>query len=354
MLFLIAGLTRFRMRLEEFDFDLPPSLIAQYPTPRRGDSRLMVVERTTGAIEHRAFQRITDYLHPGDLLVMNDTRVLPARLIGEIHTGKKHEVLLIPPKDRKTREWEALIKNSRRVRAGTRIDFGEGFYAEVREVRNGRVKIYFPGKGGILAPLQKLGHIPLPPYIRRPDEPLDRDRYQTVFAKRDGSIASPTAGLHFTQALLETVRSQGVKTAWITLHVGIGTFAPVRVARVENHDMEAEWVDVPQEVAHHIEETKRKGGRVIAVGTTTTRALESAVDPEGRIQPGKFFTHLYIHPSYRFRTIDCLITNFHLPRSTLILLVSAFAGKDLILRAYREAIEKGYRFYSYGDAMVIL
>jgi len=342
------------MRLEEFNFDLPSSLIAQYPSPQRGESRLMVLERTKGAIEHRSFQDITGYLRPGDLLVMNNTRVLPARLIGRIGKGRKCEVLLIPSREAPHGEWEALIKNSRKMKPGTRIEFGENFFGEVGEIRKGRVEIRFPADGKILDLLREFGHIPLPPYIRRPDEPLDRDRYQTIFAEKEGSIASPTAGLHFTQALLESIRSLGVKIALITLHVGIGTFAPVRSTQVEDHDMEAEWIDIPVEAANQLDETKRRGGRVIAVGTTTTRALESAAGPGGRIKPGRYLTHLYIYPSYRFRAIDCLITNFHLPKSTLIMLVSAFAGREFVLQAYRKAIEERYRFYSYGDAMLIL
>ncbi len=314
----------------------------------------MVLERATGAVEHRSFQNLAEYLHPGDLLVMNNTRVLPARLIGKMGADKKCEILLMPSQEEPHEEWEALIKNSRKMKPGTRIEFGENFYGEVGEIRKGRVKIRFPADGKIPDLLRKFGHIPLPPYIRRPDEPLDRDRYQTIFAEKDGSIASPTAGLHFTHALLDSIRSRGVKTAFVTLHVGVGTFAPVRSTQVEDHDMEAEWIDISAEAANQLDETKRRGGRVIAVGTTTTRALESASDPGGRIKPGRYLTHLFIYPSYRFRAIDCLITNFHLPKSTLIMLVSAFAGRDFILRAYQKAIEEKYRFYSYGDAMLIL
>jgi S-adenosylmethionine:tRNA ribosyltransferase-isomerase len=344
------------MRLEEFDFDLPPSLIAQYPTPQRGDSRLMVLDRTTGTLEHRSFQNIIEYLHPGDLLVMNNTRVLPARLIGKMDPDKMCEVLLIPSQEAPDGEWEALVKNAKKLKLkpGTRIEFGENFYGEVGEVRNGRVKIRFPADGKILGRLREFGHIPLPPYIRRSDEALDRDRYQTVFADPEGSIASPTAGLHFTHGLLKSIRTRGVNTALITLHVGMGTFTPVRSSQIEDHDMEAEWIDIPTEVANQMEETKGRKGRVIAVGTTTTRALESAADPQGRIKSGRYLTRLYIYPSYRFRVLDGLITNFHLPKSTLIMLVSAFAGKELILQAYRKAVENKYRFYSYGDAMVIL
>ena len=308
----------------------------------------------SGTIGHKSFRNITEHLRPGDLLVMNNTRVLPARIIGKMGGGKKCEVLLIPSQEATNGEWEALIKNSRKLKPGARIEFGGGLYGEVAEVRNGRAKIHFPTDGKILDHLREFGRIPLPPYIRRPDEPLDRERYQTIFAEKEGSIASPTAGLHFTHPLIESIRSQGVGTALITLHVGIGTFAPVRSTQVEDHDMEGEWIDIPAEVTNQIDETKRRGGRVIAVGTTTTRALESAADPGGRIKSGRVLTHLYIYPSYRFRAIDGLITNFHLPKSTLIMLVSAFAGREFILRAYKKAIEMEYRFYSYGDAMLIL
>ena len=342
------------MRIEEFDFTLPPSLIAQYPSAQRGDSRLMVLHRCRGEIEHRAFQDIGEYLQPGDLLVMNNSRVLPARLIGKRETGGTCEVLLIPSHHGMRDECDILIKRSRKVKSGTRIHFGAGLEGEVQEVKNGKGRIRLTANGDLLDRLQEIGHIPLPPYIRRQDEPLDRERYQTVVAEKDGSIAAPTAGLHFTHGLLQRMRTQGVETALITLHVGIGTFAPVRVWNVEKHSMEPEWVDISEDVAHHIADTKQKGRRVIAVGTTTTRALESASDSEGRIQPGQRIAGLFIYPSYRFRVVDGLITNFHLPRSTLIMLVSAFAGREFVMRAYHEAIERKYRFYSYGDAMLIL
>jgi S-adenosylmethionine:tRNA ribosyltransferase-isomerase len=342
------------MKLDEFDFALPPSLIAQYPSPQRGDSRMMVLHRRWGEIEHRAFGDLRDYLRPGDLLVMNNTRVLPARLIGTKDTGGRCELLLIPSLNRTDGEWEVLLRDSRKVKPGTRIQFAEGFYGEVQEVRNTRARMRFFGRAEVIETLQKIGHIPLPPYIRRPDEPLDRERYQSVFAEKDGSIAAPTAGLHFTRSFLESIKGQGVNTAFITLHVGVGTFAPIRGKDVEDHRMEGEWIEITEETGQIIQETKRGGGRVIAVGTTTIRALESVTDVEGRIRKGSQVTHLFIHPPYRFRAIDALITNFHLPKSTLILLVSAFAGKDFLFKAYRAAIEKGYRFYSYGDAMLIL
>jgi len=342
------------MRVEEFDYTLPLSLIAQYPTPQRGDSRLMVLHRGRGTIEHRDFRDILDYLQPGDLLVVNNTRVLPARLIGKKETGGKCEFLLIPSWNGAKGVWEVLIKGARKMKRGARIQFEEGLYGEVKEVGNGKGKICFSGQDEVMEILRKIGHIPLPPYIKREDEQLDKDRYQTIFAERDGSIAAPTAGLHFTQSLLQSLRDQGVIITSITLHIGIGTFAPVKVKNVEDHTMGTEWIEISEETVREIEETKQRGGRVIAAGTTTTKALESFSDKEGRVKPGKSSSSLFIYPPYSFRIIDGLITNFHLPKSTLIMLVSAFAGKDLLMKAYRAAIERKYRFYSYGDAMLIL
>jgi len=342
------------MRIEEFDYTLPLSLIAQYPSPQRGDSRLMVLHRALGTIEHRDFRDILDYFHPGDLLVMNNTRVLPVRLIGKKESGGKSEILLIPSWNGTKGVWDVLIKGARKIKAGARIQFGNGLYGEVKEVKDGKGKICFSSQGEVMEILQKIGHIPLPPYIKREDEPLDKDRYQTIFAERDGSIAAPTAGLHFTLSLLQSLRDQGVNTTLITLHIGIGTFAPVKIKNIEDHTMGTEWIEISKETVREIEETKQRGGRVIAVGTTTTKALESFSDKEGRVKPGKSCSSLFIYPPYRFRVIDGLITNFHLPKSTLIMLTSAFAGKDLLMKAYREAIDKKYRFYSYGDAMLIL
>ena len=342
------------MRIEEFDYTLPPSLIAQYPSPQRGESRLMILHRRHGLIEHRAFQDLFNYLNPGDLLMMNNTRVLPARLIGKKETGGKVEVLLIPRKNGATEEWEALIKGSGRVRTGMRIQFSQELYGEVKEVKNGKGRIRLSSRGEVTDILQTTGHVPLPPYIKREDEPLDRERYQTVFAERDGSIAAPTASLHFTQDMLKLLRDQGVRVAWITLHIGLGTFTPIKVRTVEDHEMEAEWVEISKQTAHEIDQTKERGGKVISVGTTTTRALESFSNGNGGVKPGEGMTSLFIYPPYHFRVIDGLITNFHLPKSTLILLVSAFSGKDLLMNAYQEAIDRKYRFYSYGDAMLII
>ena len=342
------------MRIEEFDYHLPTSLIAQYPSLQRGETSLMILHRQTGAIEHRAFRDITQYLNPGDLLVMNNTRVLPARLIGKKETGGRIEMLLIPSWNGIKGEWKALIKDSRKVKRGARIRFEEELEGEIEEVKDGKGKISFFYQGKVMDILQKIGHIPLPPYIKRGDEPLDRERYQTVFAERDGSIAAPTAGLHFTHALLQSLKENGVRTTTITLHIGIGTFSPVKAHDIEDHTMEAEWIEISEKTAREIEETKARGGKLIAVGTTTTRALESFSNGKGGVKPGKGTTSLFIYPPYRFCVIDGLVTNFHLPKSTLIMLVSAFAGKELLMKAYQEAIRRKYQFYSYGNAMLII
>jgi S-adenosylmethionine:tRNA ribosyltransferase-isomerase len=342
------------MRIEEFDYNLPRSLIAQYPSSRREESRLMVLRKNEGAIEHRVFREIPEFFRAGDLLVMNNTRVLPVRLIGKKESGGKCEILLIPPPDERNGEWDVLVKGSGRIKEGARIHFGRGIDGEIKSLNKGRGKVMFSHPEEIPDLIREIGHIPLPPYIKRGDEPLDKVRYQTVYAERDGSIAAPTAGLHFTESLLQSIRGQGVNVAWVTLHIGVGTFAPVKAGEVEDHRMDSEWLEISPETADAIEATKRRGGRVIAVGTTSTRSLESFADGEGRVRSGKGLCSLFIYPPFRFRIIDGLITNFHLPKSTLVMLACAFAGKDLLLRAYEEAVEKKYRFYSYGDAMLIL
>ena len=342
------------MQIEEFDYHLPSSLIAQYPSPQRGGTSLMILHRETEGIEHRAFQDITEYVNSGDLLVMNNTRVLPARLIGKKESGGKVEMLLIPPLNGTIGEWSALIKGAGKLKRKAQIQFEQGLEGEVDEVKEGKGKVSFAYRGEVADVLRKFGHIPLPPYIKRGDEPLDRERYQTVFAERDGSIAAPTAGLHFTHETLRFLAEKGVRTATITLHVGVGTFAPVKTCDVQEHTMDSEWVEISGETAKKIEDTKARGGRVIAVGTTTTRALESLADGKGGVTPGDGITSLFIYPPYRFRVIDALVTNFHLPKSTLIMMVSAFAGKNFLIKAYQEAIRRKYQFYSYGDAMLIL
>jgi S-adenosylmethionine:tRNA ribosyltransferase-isomerase len=342
------------MRVEEFDYKIPSSLIAQYPSPQRGESRLMVLDRSRGTIEHREFRDISDYLNPGDLLVLNNTRVLPVRLIGKKETGGKCEVLLVPSWNGKEGTWEVLIKGAGKIKGKTRVEFGNDISGLVEVQKNGRGKIAFFHQGDVIHILKRIGHVPLPPYIKRRDEMLDRDRYQTIFAEKDGSIAAPTAGLHFTHSLIQFLKAQGVGVTSITLHVGTGTFTPVRSKKVEDHVMGAEWVEIKEGISKEIEHTKSMGGRVIAIGTTTTRALESFSNGHGGVRAGKGMTSLFIHPPYPFRVIDGLVTNFHLPKSTLIILVSAFAGMDLLMKAYGEAIDRKYRFYSYGDAMLIL
>jgi S-adenosylmethionine:tRNA ribosyltransferase-isomerase len=342
------------MRIEEFDYHLPISLIAQYPSSRRGETSLMILHRQADGIEHQPFQDIKKYLRAGDLLVMNNTRVLPARLIGRKETGGRIEMLLIPSWNGTKGEWKALIKGSRKVKRGARIRFEPELQGEIEEVKDGKGRVSFSYQGEVTDVLRKIGHIPLPPYIKRGDEPLDRERYQTVLAERDGSIAAPTAGLHFTHALLQSLKENRVRTTTITLHIGIGTFAPVKACDIEGHTMEAEWIEISEETSREIEDTKARRGKVIAVGTTTTRALESFSNGNGGVRPGKGMTSLFIYPPYCFRVIDGLVTNFHLPKSTLIMLVSALAGKDLLMMAYQEAIRRKYRFYSYGDSMLIL
>ena len=342
------------MRIEEFDYHLPRSSIAQYPSAQRGETSLMILRRETGVIEHQTFQDITKYLRAGDLLVMNNTRVLPARLIGKKETGGRIEMLVIPSWNGTKGEWKALIKGAGKVKRGARIRFEPEFDGEIGDVKDGKGRVTFSYPGEVRELLDKIGHIPLPPYIKRGDEPLDRERYQTVFAEKDGSIAAPTAGLHFTRTLLQTLKDNGVRTTMITLHIGTGTFTPVKAPDIEGHAMEAEWVEISEETAREIKATKARGGRVVSVGTTTTRALESFSDGDGAVKSGKGMSSLFIYPPYRFRVIDGLVTNFHLPKSTLIMLVSAFAEKELLLNSYQEAIRKKYRFYSYGDAMLIL
>jgi S-adenosylmethionine:tRNA ribosyltransferase-isomerase len=342
------------MNIEDFNYHLPQSLIAQYPSSQRDESRLMVVHRADGRIDHRIFRNLPEYLAPGDLLIMNNSRVIPARLLGRKETGGRCEVLVLSSGESEQGEVEALLKGSRRWKEGMRIDFGQGIVAEIKALQGGRARLSFSYHGKVSELLWKRGRVPLPPYIKRQDEPGDRERYQTVYAEKDGSIAAPTAGLHFSQELIKSLQDQGVEIALLTLHIGVGTFKPVKTERIEDHRMEAEWIEISEEIQRKIEQTRKKGKRVIAVGTTTTRALESFADQDGRVRAGRGFSSLFIYPPFRFRVVDALVTNFHLPKSTLIMLVSAFAGRELIMKAYQEAIERRYRFYSYGDAMLIL
>lgn len=340
------------MKTSDFYYDLPEELIAQDPLENRSDSRLMVLDKKTGAVSHHIFREIVNYLNPGDCLVINDTKVIPARLIGEKEgTGAKIEVLLLK---RKTGDvWETLVKPGRKAKPGTRIRFGGGLLVgEVIDiVDEGNRLIKFEFEGIFEEILDQLGQMPLPPYITH--QLKDKDRYNTVYATHSGSAAAPTAGLHFTPELLKTIEEKGIDIARVTLHVGLGTFRPVKVDDVENHHMHLEFYMIDEEAAEKINRAKENGKRVICVGTTSCRTIESAADENGRLKPCSGWTEIFIYPGYQFKILDCLITNFHLPESTLIMLVSALAGKEHVLAAYEEAVKERYRFFSFGDAMFI-
>lgn len=342
-----------RMRVEDFDYHLPPELIAQRPVEPRDASRLLVLHRNSGRLEHRRFYELPLYLKPGDVLVLNDTRVIPARLWGKkAKTGGQVEVFLLKPLGGDC--WEALVRPGRRVPPGTELIFGGGkLRAKVlkRTPQGGRL-VEFEYEGKWEEVIERLGEVPLPPYIK--EKLPDPERYQTVYASKPGSVAAPTAGLHFTPRLLKELEEKGIKIVYILLHVGLGTFRPVREEVVEKHKMHAEYFRVDEGAARTINEARRQGGRVIAVGTTVVRTLETVATPEGDIKPGEGLTELFIYPGYRFKAVEGLITNFHLPRSTLLMLVCAFAGREKILEAYQVAIKERYRFYSFGDAMLIL
>ena len=340
------------MKTSDFYYDLPEELIAQDPLKNRSDSRLMVLDKKTGAVSHHIFRDIVEYLQPGDCLVINDTKVIPARLIGSKEdTGAKIEVLLLK---RKTGDvWETLVKPGRKAKPGTRIQFGEGLLVgEVMDIVNeGNRLIHFEFDGIFEEILDQLGQMPLPPYITH--QLKDKDRYNTVYATHSGSAAAPTAGLHFTPELLRTIEEKGIDIARVTLHVGLGTFRPVKVDDVENHHMHSEFYMIDEVAAEKINRAKENGKRVICVGTTSCRTIESAADENGRLKPCSGWTEIFIYPGYRFKILDCLITNFHLPESTLIMLVSALAGQKHVLAAYEEAVKERYRFFSFGDAMFI-
>ncbi|RJU66298.1 tRNA preQ1(34) S-adenosylmethionine ribosyltransferase-isomerase QueA [Coprococcus sp. AM27-12LB] len=340
------------MRKEDFNFDLPEELIAQDPLEDRSSSRLLVLDKETGKTEHHVFREIIDYLEAGDCLVINDTKVIPARLIGsKIGTDAKIEVLLLKRKENDV--WETLVKPGKKAKIGTRISFGDGLLVgEVVDiVEEGNRLIYFEYEGIFEEILDRLGQMPLPPYITHQLE--DKNRYQTVYAKHSGSAAAPTAGLHFTPELLKKIEEKGVQIARVTLHVGLGTFRPVKVDNILEHHMHSEFYQIEEEAAEKINTAKANGKRVIAVGTTSCRTIESAAKEDGTIAPVSGWTDIFIYPGYQFKVLDCLITNFHLPESTLVMLVSALAGREHVLNAYEEAIKERYRFFSFGDAMFI-
>ncbi len=341
------------LKKSDFYFDLPQELIAQDPLEDRSASRLLVLNRKTGAVEHHTFKEIMNYVRSGDCLVLNNTKVIPARLMGvKEDTGAAIEVLLLKRRDNDV--WETLVKPGKKARPGAKIVFGDGcLRAEVLDVvEEGNRLLRFDYEGIFEEVLDRLGEMPLPPYITHKLQ--DKNRYQTVYAKYEGSAAAPTAGLHFTEELLAQIEEMGVKIAYVTLHVGLGTFRPVKADNILEHHMHSEHYEVTPETAELINRTKESGGRVICVGTTSCRTVESAADENGRVQPGCGDTEIFIYPGYRFKVLDCLITNFHLPESTLVMLVSALAGRENVLAAYREAVEERYRFFSFGDAMLVI
>ena len=342
----------FYMKTHDFYYDLPEELIAQTPLEKRDHSRLMVLDRETGKVSHRQFFNVLDYLRPGDCLVMNDSRVLPARLLGHRPTGGAVEVLLL--RDLGNKCWECLCKPGRKMQVGNQVVFGDGeltaTVVEVQETGNRVVEFHY--EGIFLEVLERLGKMPLPPYIKAELE--DQERYQTVYSREVGSAAAPTAGLHWTNDLLEQARQLGVRTAFVTLHVGLGTFRPVKAEDILEHHMHSELCMMSAETAAILNDTKAKGGRIICVGTTSCRTLESLVNQDGSFEEKSKWTEIFIYPGYEFKAMQGLITNFHLPESTLVMLVSAFAGRENVLRAYNQAVEEKYRFFSFGDAMLIL
>lgn len=352
------------MDVADFDFELPDDLIAQQPPPVRGESRLLVLRRDMDEVEHTTFSRLGNYLQRGDLLVLNNTKVIPARLLGHrVPSGGAVECLLLSrvEQDEGGETWDALVHPGQKLRPGSRMRFerdGVQLHGEVlaRHFHGRRtVRLWTEGGGDIPSAIDRIGHMPLPPYIKRADADVDRDRYQTVFARQRGSVAAPTAGLHFTSGLLDALTERGVERTEVTLHVGYGTFKPVRADRVEEHVVDPEIFSVGADAADALTRARRERRRIIAVGTTTVRTLESLpIAADGRVEPASGETRLFVHPGHEFRLVNGLITNFHLPRSSLLMLVCAFAGREIVLRAYHEAVAAGYRFYSYGDAMLIV
>ncbi len=338
------------MKLKDFHYELPKDLIAQVPKDNRTGSRLLMVDGRTGDIVDRQFSDVIDLLEPGDLLVMNNTRVIPARLLGQKETGGKVEVLI----ERVMNDHQVLaqVRASKSPKPGSRLLFDEGVEAVVQDRRDDFFRLEFKGENNVVSILERIGKIPLPPYIEREDDKSDHERYQTVYASEQGAVAAPTAGLHFDQELLDKLADKGVKFAFVTLHIGAGTFQPVRVTDIRQHKMHKEWIQVDSEVVAEINRTRQAGKRVIAVGTTTVRSLETAA-LKGKLRKFEGETDIFIYPGFEFKTVDALITNFHLPESTLLMLVCAFAGYDTIMRAYQHAVSERYRFFSYGDALFI-
>lgn len=340
------------MKRQDFYYELPEELIAQDPLEDRESSRLLVLDKESGAISHHIFREITDYLNPGDCLVINDTKVIPARLIGEKEgTGARIEILLL--KRRENNIWETLVKPGKKARPGARISFGGGLLTgEILEIaEEGNRLVQFTYEGIFEEILDRLGQMPLPPYITH--QLKDKERYQTVYARHTGSAAAPTAGLHFTPGLLQAIEEKGVDIARVTLHVGLGTFRPVKAEEITDHHMHSEFYQIDEEAAEKINRAKQAGHKIICVGTTSCRTVESAADDSGHLQAGSGWTDIFIYPGYRFKVLDSLITNFHLPESTLIMLVSALAGREHVLTAYEEAVKERYRFFSFGDAMLV-
>ncbi len=348
---LIILLLSAAMQRSDFSFDLPENLIAQTPAKERGESRLLCLDRISGVCEDKQFSQLSDLLRPGDLLVFNDTRVVPARLFGRKESGGKIEILL----ERLQGEQKMLcqMRSSKSAKPATRIILENGAELLVESKEKEFYTLSLCSAGSLLAILEELGHMPLPPYIKREDEALDRERYQTVYSRNPGAVAAPTAGLHFNEDMFAEFEKNGVETAFVTLHVGAGTFQPVRSDTIEDHKMHSEWFSLNESVCQKVTKTRAAGGRVIAVGTTSVRCLESAAAANQRLEPYEGETDIFIYPGYEFKTVDALITNFHLPESTLLMLVSAFVGRDKVLAAYKHAVDESYRFFSYGDAMFI-
>lgn len=344
------------MHLDDYDFTLPEELIAQQPVATRDASRLMCLERRSGSISTRQFSDILNCFRPGDVLVVNDTRVIPARLLGQKLTGGKIEIFLARRIETATaEEWLCLTKSSKSPRPGTVVTLADDLSAEIlEEAAPPYRKVRFTCRGDFMQRVEEVGHLPLPPYIKREDRQEDRSRYQTVFAREDGAVAAPTAGLHFTAEILQQLRDAGVQIVPLTLHVGLGTFLPVRVENILEHKMHSELYSIPQATADAVNLARAEGRRVFALGTTSARALETAATEDGRLLAGKGESEIFIYPGYRFKLVDALITNFHLPKSTLLMLVSAFAGREFVLSAYRQAVVERFRFFSYGDCMLIL